>query len=280
MATVRQLAPAKLNLFLHILGRRPDGYHSLQTVFQFLDYGDDLEFSLREDGKINLISSVNITNNLILKAAHLLQELAPTRLGIDIKLIKRIPLGGGLGGGSSDAATVLVTLNHLWQLNLPRSELLNLGLQLGADVPVFIQGQAAWAEGIGEKLSPLDLNEPWYLILSPPCSIPTAEIFSTPELTRNTRPITIGNFLEDNVLTRNDFEPIVRRDYPMVAQGLDWLNQFGEGKLSGSGSSVFLALPSELEAKRIAEQTPKLFKAIIAKGLNTSPLFKMCCYTR
>lgn len=272
------LSPAKINLFLHIIGRRPDGYHELQTVFQFLDYYDELDFQVRSDSQIQLSSQIPIENNIILKAAQLLQQVSETTLGADITLHKRIPMGGGLGGGSSNAATTLLALNHLWQLKLPEAKLHELGLKLGADVPVFIKGKAAWAEGIGEKLSPVLLPEPWYVVVLPTQAVSTAEIFSAVELTRNTRPITIQEFLEGE--TRNDFEPLVRKRYPEIGRAIDWLNQYASARLTGSGSSVFAEVATKKEAEQIVAKIPQPFKAFMAKGLNCSPLLSVASYTQ
>lgn len=267
-------SPAKINLFLHIIGRRADGYHNLQTIFQFLDYGDELSFKLRSDDKIELTTSspeLATENNLILRAAHLLRR---NGLGVAIHLEKHLPIGGGLGGGSSNAATTLVALNKLWHLDLSSAELLSYGLQLGADVPIFINAKAAWAEGVGEQFTPITIAEPWYVVLVPPHPVSTAEFFSADELTRNTRPITIREFL-DGSATRNDFEPLARKRYPMVALALDWLNQSAPARLTGSGGCVFAAMSTEQEAQAIAAQAPKPLSAFIAKGLNTSPLLNV-----
>lgn len=260
------LAPAKINLFLHILGRRADNYHELQTAYQFLDYCDELTFRVREDRQIKLNSTIE--NDLVLRAARLLQERGGTSLGADISLTKRIPIGGGLGGGSSDAATTLLALNKLWDINLPETQLLELGLKLGADVPVFIQGKAAFAEGIGEKLTPISIPEPWYVVLAPPQNISTAEFFSAPELTRNTRPITIQEFLAGKTRTHNDFEPLLKKLCPVVAEALDWLNHFAPARLTGSGGCVFATVETKAQAHKIAENVPKQFKAFVAKGVN------------
>lgn len=259
-------APAKINLFLHIIGRRADGYHELQTVFQFLDYYDELSFEVRTDGQINLNSTIE--KNLVLQAAKLLQQVSNTTLGADITLHKRIPIGGGLGGGSSDAATTLIALNQLWELNFEESFLLELAIKLGADVPVFIKGEAAWAEGLGEKLSPITLPEPWYVVIVPPHPISTTEFFSAPELTRNTRPITIQDFLEGKALLRNDFEPLIRNRYPQIANAFDWLNQYAKAQLTGSGGCIFAEFKTKTEAQLVIAEIPKPFTGFVAKGLN------------
>ena len=220
-------APAKLNLMLHILGRRADGYHELQTLFQFLDFGDELGFALRPDGEIHLhtpIDGVPHDSNLIVRAARMLQQHANCTLGADIWLDKRLPMGGGIGGGSSDAATTLLGLNHLWQLNYSEDQLASLGLSLGADVPVFVRGHAAFAEGVGEKLQPVTLSEPWFLVAIPQVLVSTAEIFSDPELTRDTPPIKVRSLLEGG--GRNDCQPVVTKRYSEVRNALILLNKF------------------------------------------------------
>jgi len=275
-------SPAKLNLFLHVLGRRADGYHNLQTLFQILDYGDELSFTLRNDGQIKLLTefpNVAHDDNLIVRAARLLQKNSGCTHGADIECIKRLPMGGGLGGGSSNAASTLVALNRLWATGLSTDQLAELGLKLGADVPVFIHGQTAWGEGIGEHLTPVKLPEKWYVVLVPPCSISTAEIFNSPELTRNTSPITIAAFLEGG--TRNDCQPVVSKRYPAVQQALDWLGNFAPSRLTGTGSAVFAAFPTEKEARAIlaslSGNQPLMLNGLkingfVAKGVNTSPL--------
>lgn len=266
-------APAKLNLFLHVTGRRPDGYHELQTVFQFLDYGDELEFEATADGCIRHrapVLGVEAERELCIRAAHLLKAMAPPATGATIRLRKHLPLGGGLGGGSSDAATTLVALNRLWELGLSADRLAALGLQLGADVPVFVHGHAAWAEGVGERLTPVDLPEPWYVVLVPPVQVSTAAIFADPELTRDSPPITIRAFREG--AGRNDLEPVVRRRYPQVGDALDWLRRYGPARMTGSGASVFLAVADRAEAERILAQRPDGCDGFAARGLNRSPL--------
>jgi 4-diphosphocytidyl-2-C-methyl-D-erythritol kinase len=268
-------APAKLNLFLHVTGRRDDGYHLLQTVFQFLDHGDGLEFEIRRDGKI-LRSEGNMdvpeAEDLSLKAARLLREHSGTRLGVGIKLRKNLPLGGGLGGGSSDAATTLVALNQLWGIGIQTSELMTLGLRLGADVPVFVGGEAAWGEGIGEKLTPVELPEPWYLVVVPGCRVVTREIFQAPELTRNSAPITIARFRAGEC--RNDLEPVVRKRHPEVAQALDWLGERADARLTGSGACVYAAFEDEPVVRRLLEALPRGWQGFVARGCNRSPLLK------
>lgn len=274
-------APAKLNLFLHITGRRPDGFHELQTVFQFIDCCDELRFTLRDDGEIRDLEplpGVPSQANLAVRAARLLKESSGTALGADIQLSKRLPLGGGLGGGSSNAATALVALNELWGLGLPLDTLASLALQLGADVPVFVRGQAAWAEGIGEKLTPLTLHEPWYLIIIPPCQVSTREVFLAPDLTRTTRPITIRDFLAG--LGGNDCEALVCQRHPEVAEALHGLRQFcgpeTPVKMTGTGACVFASFNDEqtarVVAQRFLEGRSAAWRTLVAKGLNESPL--------
>ena len=266
-------APAKLNLFLHILGRRPDGFHILQTVFQFLEHGDELEFEVRDDGRILRSegpSGVPVESDLAVRAARLLQERSGTRFGAAIKLRKRLPLQAGLGGGSSDAATTLVALDRLWGTGLGSARLAALGLELGADVPVFVGGEAAWAEGIGEVLTPVELPEPWYLVLEPDCRVATREIFQAPELTRNSAPIKIARFRSGEC--RNDFEPVVRSRYPQVSEALDWLGAHAQASLTGSGACVFAAFADEPQVRRVYAALPQGWRGFVAKGCNRSPL--------
>ena len=239
-------APAKLNLFLHITGRRADGYHNLQTVFQLLDYSDELRFSLRSDDQLRFTCndrSLDNTDNLVVRAARLLQgtlqEALQRPLGADIHLDKHIPAGAGLGGGSSDAATTLVALHRLWQGQLTRAALADLGLQLGADVPVFVMGHSAWAEGIGEDLIPVTLDPQYFLVLTPACHVATATIFSHQQLTRDSTAIKMCAFLAGQ--SRNDCEALVRKLYPAVDAALNWLSQFAPARMTGTGSSVFAA---------------------------------------
>ncbi|MBI3778059.1 MAG: 4-(cytidine 5'-diphospho)-2-C-methyl-D-erythritol kinase [Gammaproteobacteria bacterium] len=270
-------APAKLNLFLHVTGRRADGYHTLQTVFQFLDYGDELEFTVTDDGRIARLTplpGVPEDRDLTVRAARLLQETAGIRRGAQIRLTKRIPAGGGLGGGSSDAATTLLALNELWGANLSRAELATLGLKLGADVPVFVQGQAAWAEGIGEILTPLEPEQAWYLVVVPPVHVSTAQVFATLELTRYSPPLTIRDFHEGRGL-RNDLEPVVRSRYPEVDRAMRWLSEFGEPRMSGSGGCVFLKVTGADRGRQILERIPKPFSGFVARGMNRHPLYMM-----
>ncbi len=271
--TSRWPAPAKLNLFLHIVGRRPDGYHLLQTVFQFIELGDVIDLAVRNDGLIRRVTSlpgVGEDSDLTVRAARCLQAAAGTPLGADIAVEKRLPMGAGLGGGSSDAATVLVALNQLWSLGYTEDRLAELGLTLGADVPVFVRGRAAWAEGVGERLTPVKLPEPWYVVLVPPCHVSTAEIFGAPELTRNAPPLTIAAFLSGS--GSNLCEAVVRRRYPEVGEALDWLNEHAPARMSGTGAAVFAPCVDEAAARRIAGLAPAAWRAFAAKGRNRSPL--------
>ena len=267
-------APAKLNLFLHITGRRDDGYHLLQTVFQFLDHGDQLHISPRPDGQIRRINSlpgVPEENDLVVRAARLLQEASGCTHGADIRVDKQLPMGGGLGGGSSDAATTLVALNRLWSLKLPIKTLANLGLKLGADVPVFVHGHAAWAEGVGEKLIDVELPEPWFVVLIPPVQVPTAEIFNAPELTRDCPPITIRDFLGGHS-GKNVCQPLVSRNYPEVAEALEWLGKYGKAMMTGTGACVFAAFEQEARAREVFANRPDGWQGFVAQGRNRSPL--------
>ncbi len=267
-------APAKLNLLLRIVGRRADGYHRLQTVFQFVDIADRLRFNLRVDGAIARISpleGVPEDQDLVVRAARLLQQATGTTLGAEIELDKRLPMGGGLGGGSSDAATTLVALNRLWETGLSEGRLAELGLMLGADVPVFVRGRAAWAEGVGESLTPVDLPEPWYLILVPPCHVSTAEVFSDPGLERNAPPITLDEFLSGCI--DNSCLPVVRDRYPEVAAAFEWLNRHARARLTGTGGCLFAAFDDEASARQLLERLPASCRGFVARGRNRSPLF-------
>ena len=275
MPTLTLPAPAKLNLMLHILGRRADGYHELQTLFQFLDYGDELSFSPREDGQIRLhtdLPGVDHDSNLIVRAARLLQRESGCTLGADIALTKRLPMGGGIGGGSSDAATTLLGLDHLWRLDLGEDRLAWLGLALGADVPVFVRGHAAFAEGVGERLQPVDLEEPWFLVLAPQVSVSTAEIFADPELTRNTPAITVRSLLAGG--GHNDCQPVVERRYPEVRNALSLLNKFVPASMTGTGACVFGSFPNEGEADKVRRQLPASLPSFVARGRNVSMLHR------
>ena len=271
MTTLTLPAVAKLNLFLHITGRRPDGYHNLQTL---LDVGDELHFTLRNDSNINLQCNNNdLVNedNLVLRAARLLQRHSSCHSGCDIYLDKRLPMGGGLGGGSSDAATTLLGLNALWQLGLSIDTLAELGLTLGADVPLFVRGYSAFAEGVGEKLLPVNLPEKIYLIVTPDCHISTAEIFQHNDLIRNTPLISV-----EQVLTtpwRNDCQPLVEQHYPIVAITLQWLVEYAPCQMTGTGASVFAAFPDQTSAQHALAQLPANCSGFIAKGVNQSPIW-------
>lgn len=266
-------APAKVNLFLHILGRRPDGYHELQTVFQFAGLCDTLFFDLREDGEVRRttdLPGVAPEADLVVRAARLLQSHTGIRIGADIGVTKRIPTGAGLGGSSSDAATTLVALDHLWGTRVPSPELQSIGRRLGADVPIFLHGQAAWAEGIGERFTPISLDEPWYLLIRPDIEVSTAAVFNDPDLTRNTSPITIARFLAGE--GHNDCEPVVRVRYPEIGAALDWLGERAHARLTGTGSCVFGAFPSEAEARAVLTELPRRWGGFVAEGRNRSPL--------
>ena len=266
-------SPAKVNLFLHITGRRDDGYHEIQTAFQFLDYSDSLEFQVEQSGAIELLTPLNgVKNesNLIIRAAKCLQSHTDSKQGAKISIKKRLPIGGGLGGGSSNAATTLIALNHLWQTKLTTTKLAQLGLTLGADVPVFIHGYAAWAEGIGEKLTPISPAEPWYVVIVPNCQVSTAEVFSYQELTRDCEPITISRFLSGEVI--NVCERVVLKNYSAVSQAVDWLNRYGKSRMSGTGACVFAGFDSQVQAQHVLEDLPSHWRGFIAKGCNQSPL--------
>lgn len=276
-------APAKINLFLHIVGRRTDGYHLLQSVFRLIDLQDTIYIRIRKDGEIHRASEhpdVPEAQDLTIRAAHLLKAHANCSLGADIAIEKRIPMGGGLGGGSSDAATVLIALNYLWKLNLSRKVLMVLGLQLGADVPFFIFGKNAWVEGVGEKIQEIALPANHYLVLTPKIHVSTGQIFNAKELTRNTFPTTIAAFSEMQDFLHNDLEAVVCQQYPAVKACLDWLNQYSKARMSGSGASVFIAQKTEVEVNNILLTLPKrianteLFCASTL-GLNQHPLYNL-----
>ncbi len=273
---MRYLAPAKLNLFLHITGRRPDGYHNLETVFQLVDLCDELTITTRDDGRIlrnppptdPLLAAMDDAQDLTVRAARLLQQESGTALGANIHVLKRIPAGGGLGGGSSDAACVLLALNRQWGLDLPLLRLAQLGLALGSDVPVFVHGQSAFASGRGEDLTPLNLPERWFLIVQPPVSISTRELFAAPQLTRDTPALKIRALPEDG--GRNDFQPVVCERYPEVAEVLWHLRHFG-GRMTGTGACVFVATPTRAAAEQILLQLPQQWRVQIVRGLQNSP---------
>lgn len=274
MATSLTLpAPAKLNLFLHVTGRRDDGYHLLQTLFQFVDIADELIFTLRDDAKIVLtgdLSGVLPEQNLIYRAASALHQETQCCAGVEIHCRKRIPTGAGMGGGSSDAATTLLGLNQLWQCGLTKARLLSIGLQLGADVPIFVHGHSAWAEGVGEALVDMQPPELYYVLIKPPVSVSTAKIFTHPGLTRDTSAIKIAAYSLE--ATRNDLQNTVCALYPEVQAAINWLSQFGVARMTGSGSVVFAPFQSKDEAQRIAEKATKNYHAIVCKGCNLSPL--------
>lgn len=275
-ASLRLPAPAKLNRMLHIIGRRPDGYHELQTLFQFLDHGDTLELTLRQDSEIHLtpeIAGVPHEQNLIVRAARLLQSRLGSPLGADIHLAKQLPMGGGLGGGSSDAATTLLGLNALWGLELSLDGLAELGLTLGADVPVFVRGHAAWAEGVGERLTSVSLDTPWFVVVHPGIEVATPAVFKAPELTRHTPPITMARALQGGASSwRNDCEATVRLLYPSVSTALDWLARRAPSMLTGTGACVFARLADEQAADRLLDEIDGRWQAFKARGLNRSPL--------
>jgi 4-diphosphocytidyl-2-C-methyl-D-erythritol kinase len=267
-------APGKLNLFLHVVGRREDGYHRLQTAFQFIDLCDDIRFYRRAPGVIERIGDVPgvpADADLALKAARRLQAQArPGCPGVAIEITKRLPIQAGVGGGSSDAATVLTGLRKLWGLAIDTADLARLGLELGADVPVFLGGRAAWAEGVGELLTPVDFPETVFVLVCPDARVSTAEVFKAPELTRDSQVIKIRDFLETG--GRNDCEPVVRRRFAAVAEALDWLGQFAPARLTGTGSCVFAAMPGEAEAREVVARVPSSWRAYTVRGLNRSPL--------
>ena len=266
-------APAKLNLFLHVTGRRSDGYHELQTVFQLIDLCDTIAISLRSDGRIERPDGppgVDPEADLTVRAARALQVATGCRMGATLRVRKRIPMGGGLGGGSSDAATVLLGLNELWGCRMPVDELAKLGLPLGADVPVFIRGSSAWGQGVGEDLQPLELPESWYVVIHPGVAVGTRDVFQSPELTRNSPVITIRAFFESG--GRNDCEPVVRARFPEVADALDWLGRFAPARLTGTGSCIFAPCATAIDAERLAARVPDRWTSYVARGLNVSPV--------
>ena len=288
-------APAKLNLFLHVVGRRDDGYHLLQSVFRLIDRADTVHLELRDDGHIERegdLPGVAEDDDLTVRAARLMQAHAPAGSGVSIRLDKVLPMGGGLGGGSSDAATVLLALNRLWKINLPRDILQNLALQLGADVPVFVFGQTAFAEGVGEILQPAEAPQAWYVVLMPPIQVPTATIFASPELTRNTPPLKIAPFSAGvgqttlhglqsvdsrrPLVGHNDLQPVVVKRYPEVARHLEWLAGFGEARMTGSGACVFASFDTEDAAREVLRQLPESMQGFVAQGLDRHPLYDYC----
>lgn len=270
------LAPAKLNLFLHITGRRPDGYHLLQTAFQLIDRCDTLDVQTRDDGVIrrtNAIIGVAEEDDLIIRAAHLLQSHSKSRFGAELSLHKLLPMGGGLGGGSSDAATTLIALNHLWQCGLKRQELMDLGLRLGADVPFFLFGCNAFAEGVGEKLASIETPDTWFVVIEPGVQVPTAAIFSAKELTRNTKPIKIADFSSSaKTHWKNDLQTVACSLYPEVEKVIRWLKTFGDARMTGSGACVFCAFQDENVAEMVLKQVPDCWQSWKAKALRKHPM--------
>lgn len=272
-------APAKINLFLHIVGKRADGYHNLQTVFQFVDYGDDLYFQINSHAKISRNYDLGFSEelDLCLRAATLLKRYAASECGVEIGITKRLPIGGGLGGGSSDAATVLIALNVLWNIGLSRQKLAEIGLSLGADVPVFVMGRSAWAEGVGEQLTPLKLAETWFLVLNPQISVSTAQIFSNKHLTaapemKKIRALEKGI---DSSFGENQLEAIVRAEYPQVNSLIEWLSEYGQPRMSGSGGSVFMPVSSQQQGLEIFAKRPSYSVGFVARGLNNHPLLNL-----
>lgn len=273
LTTLTLPCPAKINLHLAILGRRADGYHQLQTVFQLLDYGDTLHLRINDRGTIHLepdFPQIPLQSNLVYRAAKLLQEFTQCPLGADLYLDKILPSGGGIGGGSSDAASTLLGLNQLWQTTLSIDTLAELGRQLGADVPVFVRGHSAWAEGVGEILQPLLLAPKWYVVLAPDCFVSTADIFSHKDLTRNSKGIKVRAFLEEG--GKNDCQPLVEALFPQVKDAVDWLSRFGPTQMSGTGACVFASFDSETEARGVFSKRPGQLNGFVAKGVNESPL--------
>lgn len=268
-------APAKLNLFLHITGRRADGYHVLQTVFRLLDWGDRIGLRLREDGQVRRdgpsVAGVAEADDLVVRAANALKNSSNCQLGVDIRVEKRIPAGGGFGGGSSDAATVLVVLNALWGTGLDEDALADIGVRLGADVPVFVRGRSAWAEGVGEKLLPLELPQAWYVLVDPGVQVPTAELFRSPDLTRDALPVKIADFASGTVLG-NAFEPVLRRREPAIEAVFQALSSVGRARLTGSGSGCFVEFTTRAAAEHALAKLPKELRAWVAAGVDRSPL--------
>ena len=266
-------APAKLNLFLHVTGRRPDGYHELQTLFRLLDRGDSIDYRLRQDERIlrcSEVAGVAPESDLAVRAARSLQQACGVAQGVEIHVHKVLPMGGGLGGGSSDAATTLVALNHLWGCGLERDELMRLGRGLGADVPVFVAGRTAWGEGVGERLTPVDLPARWYLVVQPPAVVSTAELFADPRLTRNSPALTIDDFFSG--AGGNAFEPLVQARYPVVAAALEWLGARATARLTGTGACVFAPFETAEAAEQARAALPRQWQGFVARGVNESPL--------
>ena len=282
-------APAKLNLFLHVVGRRADGYHELQTVFQFVDLADRVRIARRADGLLRrtvAIRGVAEADDLVIRAARLLRDEFGVDEGVDIAVEKRIPLGGGLGGGSSDAASTLVGLNRLWNLDLDAERMATLALKLGADVPVFVRGTASWAEGVGERLVPIVLERPWYVLVVPPVAVSTADVFGAPALTRNSPRFRISQLLPNRegnpdsqvriepllAATRNDCEPVVRAMHPQVGEAIDWLSQYSRGRMTGTGATAFAPCATREQALEVANAVPAPWRGLVARGVNRSPL--------
>ena len=273
-------APAKLNLFLHVVGRRNDGYHLLQSVFTLVDLSDRLHFRISDEGgvrRVNDIPGIAPENDLVVRAALLLKEASGTARGADIEIEKQIPVGGGLGGGSSDAATTLLALNHLWKTGFDREALAEIGAGLGADVPFFIFGRSAWAEGIGDRLRAVEIPPRWYAILVPPVQVPTAVAYAAPELTRNTEPLKIEDFSAQSpgVEFHNDLEPVVAARFPEVREHLAWLRKHGDARMTGSGSCVFAAFDDRESAKRVIDALPGSMRGFVAQGLRHHPLLEL-----
>lgn len=276
-------APAKLNLCLHVTGRRADGYHDLQTIFQLISLSDQLSFDLREDGRVvrldyegstaQSLRDVAEDQDLCVRAARALQTRSGVTAGVTIRIRKTIPVGGGLGGGSSDAATTLVALNALWACGLYTDELAEIGITLGADVPVFIRGRSGVGEGVGERLTPLELPNSWFVVIHPGVTVPTRDVFQAPELTRNSPVLTIPALLASG--GRNDCEPVVRERYPEVAAALDWLGRYASARLTGTGSCLFARFASAAEAERVAARVPDVWRAYVVQGLAESPLLQV-----
>lgn len=272
-------APAKLNLFLHITGQREDGYHELQTLFQLLDYADQLQFQPNDSGEIrrsSVLAQLPAEQDIVVKAARLLARHSGSRLGVEIALQKRIPMGAGLGGGSSDAATTLLALNRIWELDYSAAELSQLGLQLGADVPVFVQGNSAWAEGVGEHLQPVELPPMHYLVVTPPVHVSTASMFAESDLTRDHEAIKIRDYFS-GAECGNDFEPVLCRRYPEIAEALHWLSEASgeKARVSGSGASLFVAMEDPSRLRQIAKKLPDSWSGFVARGLNHSPIHEI-----
>ncbi len=280
MPTLTLPAPAKLNLFLHITGRRDDGYHQLQTVFQILDYSDEITLERQAEPRIKRVKGLEHVpeeSDLCVRAAKLLQQNTGSSYGVKLSIEKKLPIGGGIGGGSSDAATVLHGLNELWECGLTVAELAELGLQLGADVPLFVEGYSAWAEGVGEALVPLELDQKWYLVIHPNIFVSTVEIFADKSLTRDCETITIARFLESNKNEFdlvNVFEKVVRKKHPEIDESIKWLSQFSAARLTGTGSCIFATFDEKKLAQQVLDKLPEQWQGFVAKGVNKSPLLR------